>query len=330
MTEIKLDLLATPEPIVEHSPEWYEQRRQGIGGSDAAAVLGYSRWHSAYDVWRDKISDTDDSSDDAKRDNACMLRGRRREFEIIREYSDLTGKTVYKAPHLIHPDYGYVCANLDGIIPGERVIEAKTARRRDGWGDEGSEDIPIDYYLQTQHYMMVAVALDLIPAADPLCDIFVSIAGEAIQCYTIAGNKELWAAMLTKYAEFWRHVVDLMPPDNLTVFEQVDLLPPSVSASKYASQRVLEDVAEVRRNNDIIDHLEARNRELKAGLLIYANDCDTVLNADGSTLYTCKTSKPRQTVDADLLRRKYPEIYTECLKQGKAARPLRLADNTDQ
>ena len=323
MTAIKLDLLATPEPVTDHSADWYNQRRQGIGGSDAAAVLGYSPWHSTYDERRSKIADVADA------DNESTRRGTRREPELVREYCNLTGKTVYKAPHLIHPDYSYVCANLDGIIPGERVIEAKTARRRDGWGDEGTEDIPIDYYLQTQHYLLIAVALDLIPATDPLCDIFVSIAGEAIQCYTIAGNKELWAAMLEQYSKFWRHVQDLTPPDNLTVFEQVDLLPPSVNASKYASQRVLEDVAEVRRNNDIIDHLEARNRELKAGLLIYANECDTVLNADGSTLYTCKTSKPRQTVDADLLRHKYPEIYAECLKQGKAARPLRIADKED-
>ena len=322
-TKIKLDLLAAPEPVTEHSADWYNQRRQGIGGSDAAAVLGYSRWHSAYDVWRSKIADVADA------DNESTRRGTRREPELVREYCNLTGKTVYKAPHLIHPDYNYVCANLDGIIPGERVIEAKTSRRRDGWGEPGSEDIPIDYYLQTQHYMLIATAMELIPIDNPLCDIFVSIAGEAIQCYTIAGNKELWAAMLTKYADFWRHVTDLTPPDNLSVFEQVDLLPPSVKASKYASQRVLEDVAEVRRNNDIIDRLEARNRELKAGLLIYANECDTVLNADGSTLYTCKTSKPRQMVDADLLRRKYPEIYSECLKQGKAARPLRIADKEE-
>ena len=330
MQEIKLDLLATPEPVAEHSADWYNQRRQGIGGSDAAAVLGYSRWHSAYDVWRSKIDDADDSSDDAKRDNACMLRGRRREFEIIREYSDLTGKTVYKAPHLIHPEINYVCANLDGIIPGERVIEAKTSRRRDGWGEPGSEDIPIDYYLQTQHYMMIAVALDLIPASDPLCDIFVSIAGEAIQCYTIAGNKELWAAMLTKYADFWRHVTDLTPPDNLDMFEQVDLLPPSVNASKYADPFIVERVDDMRKMLQKLSDLEEIIKGRKAELTLYAGECDTVLNADGSTLYTCKTSKPRQTVDADLLRRKYPEIYSECLKQGKAARPLRLADNTDQ
>ena len=177
--------------------------------------------------------------------------------------------------------------------------------------------------------MMVAVALDLIPATDPLCDIFVSIAGEAIQTYTIVGNKELWAAMLNQYAAFWRHVQDLTPPDNLSVFEQVDLLPPSVNASKYATQEIIDAAAMIRRNNGSIEQLETVNKALKAQLMLYANDCDTVLNADGSTLYTCKTSKPRQTVDADLLRRKYPEVYAECLKQGKAARPLRIADKED-
>ena len=323
-SNIQLDLLATPEPTTEHSADWYNQRKQGIGGSDAAAVLGYSRWHSAYDVWRSKIADVADA------DNESTRRGTRREPELVREYCNLTGKTVYKAPHLVHPDYGYVCANLDGIIPGERVIEAKTSRRRDGWGEPGSEDIPIDYYLQTQHYMLIATALELIPIDNPLCDIFVSIAGEAIQTYTIAGNKELWAAMLTKYAEFWRHVVDLTPPDNLSVFEQVELLPASTTAKKYATPYIQERVEDMLAMQRKIADWEEIIKGRKAELLLYAGDCEAVLKADGSTLYTCKTSKPRQTVDADLLRRKYPEIYSECLKQGKAARPLRLADNTDQ
>ena len=324
MQEIKLDLLAAPEPVTEHSADWYNQRRQGIGGSDAAAVLGYSRWHSVYDVWRSKIADVADA------DNESTRRGTRREPELVREYCNLTGKTVYKAPHLIHPDYNYVCANLDGIIPGERVIEAKTSRRRDGWGDEGTEDVPIDYYLQCQHYMLIATALGLIPDADPLCDLIVSIAGEAIQCYTISGNKELWAAMLTKYADFWRHVTDLTPPDNLSIFEYVDLLPPSVNASKYADPYIVERVDDMRKMLRKIADLEEIVKGRKAELTLYAGECDTVLNADGSTLYTCKTSKPRQMVDADLLRRKYPEIYNECLKQGKAARPLRLADKEEK
>ena len=178
--------------------------------------------------------------------------------------------------------------------------------------------------------MLVATALGLIPDTNPLCDLIVSVAGEAIQIYTIHGNKELWAAMLTKYADFWRHVTDLTPPDNLTVFEQVELLPASVRASKAATQEIIEQVSRLQYYNRVIGDMEMHCKELKAQLMLYAGDCDTVLNADGSTLYTCKTSKPRQMVDADLLRRKYPEIYAECLKQGKAARPLRIADNSDQ
>ena len=36
MSNIQLDVLAAPEPATEHSADWYNQRRQGIGGSDAA------------------------------------------------------------------------------------------------------------------------------------------------------------------------------------------------------------------------------------------------------------------------------------------------------
>ena len=326
MTEIKLDLIASPAPIVQHSPEWYEQRRRGIGGSDAAAVLGYSRWHSAYDVWRSKI---DDTVTDADNGNESTRRGSRREPELIQEYSNVTGKQVYSAPHLIHPDYSYVCANLDGIIPNERVIEAKTARRSDGWGEPETEDIPIDYYLQTQHYMLIATALGLIPDDNPLCDIFASIAGEAIKIYTIKGNKELWAAMLQKYAEFWRHVTDLTPPDNLTVFEQVDLLPASKTQTKYASNAIEVTVERIRHYNRIIADAEDIVKAAKAELLLYAGDCEAVLKADGSTLYTCKTSKPRVTVDTARLKKEQPEIYAQYLTEGKAARPIRIVDKEE-
>ena len=323
ITNIPLDLIASPAPTVEHSPEWYEQRRKGIGGSDAAAVLGYSRWHSAYDVWRSKI---DETATDDDNDNESTRRGSRREPELIQEYSNVTGKQVYSTPHLIHPDYSYVCANLDGIIPNERVVEAKTARRSDGWGEPDTEDIPIDYYLQCQHYMLIAAALGLIPDADPLCDIFVSIAGEAIRIYTIKGNKELWAAMLQKYAEFWRHVTDLTPPDNLTVFEQVDLLPASTTATKYASQEIIETVKQIKHLRGEMATIEDYCKGMQAQLLLYAGDCEAVLKADGSTLYTCKTSKPRVTVDTARLKKEQPEIYAQYLTEGKAARPVRIID----
>ena len=179
--------------------------------------------------------------------------------------------------------------------------------------------------------MLIATALGLIPDDNPLCDIFVSIAGEAIRNYTIKGNKELWAAMLQKYAEFWRHVTDLTPPDNLTVFEQVDLLPASTTAKKYATPYIQERVEDMLAMQRKIAYWEEIIKGYKAELLLYAGDCEAVLKADGSTLYTCKTSKPRVTVDAARLKKEQPEIYAQYLTEGKAARPIRIVDkDTDQ
>ena len=43
-------------------------RKQGIGGSDVAAIMGLSPWKSALGVYLDKVSDfTDEDNDNLKR-----------------------------------------------------------------------------------------------------------------------------------------------------------------------------------------------------------------------------------------------------------------------
>ena len=34
--------------------EWLEQRRNGIGGSDASVILGINQYRSIFDLWEDK------------------------------------------------------------------------------------------------------------------------------------------------------------------------------------------------------------------------------------------------------------------------------------
>ena len=49
-----------PEAVVHTEglsrKEWLDYRRQGIGGSDAAAVLGISPWRTARDLYYDKLN----------------------------------------------------------------------------------------------------------------------------------------------------------------------------------------------------------------------------------------------------------------------------------
>lgn len=43
-----------------HGPQYLEERRKGIGGSDIAAILGLSPWKTAYQVYQEKRKEVDD------------------------------------------------------------------------------------------------------------------------------------------------------------------------------------------------------------------------------------------------------------------------------
>ena len=47
--------------------EWLEYRKQGIGGSDAAAIMGLNPWKTAMDVWLEKVGEfSEDTQDNEK------------------------------------------------------------------------------------------------------------------------------------------------------------------------------------------------------------------------------------------------------------------------
>lgn len=68
---------------------WLEARRAGIGGSDAAAILGASPWATPLSVWADKQGLTED-----KPDTIAMRFGRDAEEIVARWFAEDTGKTV--------------------------------------------------------------------------------------------------------------------------------------------------------------------------------------------------------------------------------------------
>ena len=115
--------------------------------------------------------------------------------------------------------------NLDGLVLNDRIIECKTSRYGYGWGEDGTDDVPVSYYFQCQHGMMIAVALGLIPADEPQCDLFVSIAGGSIRLYTIKGDPALWEAMLIRYEEFWGYVERNERPEYTTLGDREARLP---------------------------------------------------------------------------------------------------------
>lgn len=106
---------------------WLEARRAGIGGSDAAAILGASPWATPLSVWADKQGLTAE-----KPDTIAMRFGRDAEEIVARWFAEDTGKTVARCNAILqHPEHPFMLANIDRQIRGERAgLECKAVERR--------------------------------------------------------------------------------------------------------------------------------------------------------------------------------------------------------
>jgi putative phage-type endonuclease len=132
-------------------PEWHEARASRIGGSEVGAIVGASKYESAYSLWAKKLGLI--SSEQVE--NEFMYWGKALEPVVIdrfaKEHPELTlerdaGTWVNKDRpfHLANPDAIYQTA--DGNYG---VLEIKTARYSDDWQD----GVPQYYMTQVQWYL---------------------------------------------------------------------------------------------------------------------------------------------------------------------------------
>ncbi len=141
---------------------WLEHRRYGIGGSDAAAVLGISPYATARDLYYDKVKIAPrDDSDDAGSWVAKKI-GHLLEDLVAEIFARNTGYRIYQIKKMFrHPEHVFMLADIDYFIElstGETaIIEIKTTNynARDNWWRDRKEAVPVNYEVQGRHYMCV-------------------------------------------------------------------------------------------------------------------------------------------------------------------------------
>jgi putative phage-type endonuclease len=188
--------------------DFHAVRMTGIGGSDAAAVLGLSKWKTPLQVYLEKLG-----QGGLMLDNEAMAWGRALEPVIRQQYAERTGRIVYLPDTALrHKEHDFMIANLDGYTDDGRVLEVKTARSGQEWGEPGSDEIPTNYLLQVQHYLTVT--------GFEWADVAVLIGGSDFRIYEIRADKDLQALLIEGEAEFWQRVQDRNPPDPKTAAER--------------------------------------------------------------------------------------------------------------
>ncbi len=105
------------------SQAWLDYRKTGIGASETSIVLGISPHKTRYQMWCDKMSETESKK------NWSMQRGNDLEPQA-RHYAELHFDTILEPKMIEHEFLSWKFATLDGLdVFGDILIEIKWANK---------------------------------------------------------------------------------------------------------------------------------------------------------------------------------------------------------
>lgn len=292
--------------------EWLEQRKKGIGGSDAGAICGLNPWKSAVEVYLDKLGELPPVED-----NERMRIGRDLEAYVAKRFEEATGKKVRRHNFMeIHPDHDFMLANVDRKIVGENaLLECKTTGSYSAkdWADG---KVPAHYELQCHHYMAVTGAERVYIA--------VLIGNQEFKWETIERDEEVIENLIKIESDFWHdHVLAKEPPapDGSEGYDKV-------LSSRY--QGTDEEVIQLDSVTDKLDRLDKIGElmdELKEEQKLHQQEIKALMGEHtvASVMGRKVTWKPqiRRSFDSKRLREEQPDIYEAYCKESKS-RPFKV------
>jgi putative phage-type endonuclease len=180
------------------SSAWHAHRQRFRNASETPAVLGLSPYQSAYQLWLLRTGRKLSVETDAMRHGKTMEPAARLAYEAQ------TG-LVMEPQVLVSGEYS---ASLDGLaLDGDLILEIKCpvrGRRSDLWQEARSGVVPLHYYFQLQHQLMVSGAA--------LAHLFV-FDGEQGVTVDVKPEPETWEEIRTGWDAFMVFVgQDQAPP----------------------------------------------------------------------------------------------------------------------
>ena len=185
---------------------WLEYRRHGLGGSDAPAVLGMTKYASPYTVWLEKTGRTPDKDIS---EIESVYWGTRLEDVVASEYAKRHEPTDVRRARCVFEsiERPWQFATIDRVLKTEDgrrgILEIKTtgARRASDWAD----GMPGYYIAQPTHYLAVT--------GYDFFDVAVLIGGQEYREFHYERDDDDIASLVERESEFWNeYVLKDVPP----------------------------------------------------------------------------------------------------------------------
>lgn len=302
--------------------EWLTARRAGLGGSDAAAVLGWSPWASPWTTYLNKAEGISDDSD-----HESMEWGRRLESVVADAYAERAGfelidpKATYR-----HPDHDWMLASPDRFIvdperDGLGLLEVKCTSewKADDWA-EGS--VPAHYLVQWHH---TAAVMGLRWGAFAAL-----VGGNRLVVREIERDDEFIDMIVAAEEGFWHdHVLANVPPPMDGQESTTETLTRLFAESDPEGEVELDDEmvsALLAYREASAAERAAKEAKSEAGNVLR----DVLGEAEQGTyrgvpVVTWRAPKPKQEIDEDALKSDFPEVYEKVARTVPQNRRISVA-----
>lgn len=297
-------------------PEKGYDRRAYIGSSDVAGILGLSRYRTPIDTYKAKVGEPYPME---ASDRLWLERRKRWEPVVVQMLREELEVEIIN----VNLRYGdgmtpYFAAEIDAEArEGDEIIniEIKTvdpraySSPRGGWGEPGTDDIPVEYEAQVQHGLGVTRRNRAVVAA--------MVGLDSMYFYPINRNDRVLPDMRERLARFWAdHVLAKSPPDPRTLQDVAWLYPNHhEDVAMIADGELASKAMRLRAINAQIEALNLESEALEFDVKRAMGPAEAMF-VDGRKIVTWR-DKEWSRLDTTALKAKDPKAYRAFLLKGK-------------
>lgn len=254
--------------LTQRTPEWHAFRKEGIGSSDIAAIVGCHLYKSAHQVYEEKVNDVVNTYT-----NSAMQRGIDNEEKAIASLSKILDME-FKPIAVQHDEKSFIRASLDGYNEKDNVIAEIKIPSEKNYQKQVNQ-VPDYYYCQVQWQMIITGSQQAyLYIYNPDTD--------KGHIHWISPDIEYQAMLIKVATDFWEnYVLPKKPPEEFVMIHD---------------EVAIDAATELQLILDLKKKYEKRAEELKAILKSYAVDkpiiCQNIV---------VKRCKGRVSLDKDLM-----------------------------
>ena len=288
--------------------EWLDERKKGIGSSEAGTIMGVNKFDTPYGLWRRKTG-----IDGPIPSNEAMELGHHMEPAVVTMFAARTGAEVCKNSEgdwiavdkkreylRVSPDRLFYEAGARHIKSNLRILECKTTSVA-----VDPDDFPVYWYCQLQYQMGVmgvkkgAVAwISSYPRLN-------------FDYKEIDFNPDFYKAMIESIEQFWLiNVCGGIPPEDIDGEDSL-LRSPQATAGEtlQADDEMMERYDAIKEIASTIKKLETTRTSLEDEIKIALGTAESLVSPEGSVIAQWKNTKDTRKFNAKAFQAAEPTMY---------------------